>query len=194
MTNQQDKKLTRMIKILESAERKSNLPAEDLLNLLPINKSDNILDLGVGTGFLAIPAAQKTKETLYALDINVNMLHYLAEKAQNEKINNIKTVEGDFKNIPLEDNLIDITLASLSLHEVDPLSAALKDVHRVMKNNGHLLCVEFEKNEDTAAPRVHSSVMEEELRNAGFTIKEKRFPDNKIMDQALYIIIAQKQD
>ena len=56
MTKQQDAKLTRMIKILESAERKSSLPAEDLLKLLPIKKTDTILDVGVGTGFLAIPA------------------------------------------------------------------------------------------------------------------------------------------
>lgn len=193
MPKQQNEKLTRMIKILESAERKSNLPAEDLLKLLPIKKTDNILDVGVGTGFLAIPAAKQIDGTVYALDLNINMLNYLTEKAQKENITNIKAVEGNFKDIPLEDNVVDIAFASLSLHEVDPLSDALKDVNRVMKNNGYLLCVEFEKVENTPAPRVHSSEMEKELLNAGFTITDKIFPDNKIMKQALYIIIAQKE-
>lgn len=37
---------------LDNAERCNNFPPEKLLELLPIRKIDNILDLGAGTGYL----------------------------------------------------------------------------------------------------------------------------------------------
>lgn len=193
MTKNNSDKLTRKINILENADRKNNFPAEDLLKLLSIKRSNNILDLGAGTGYLALPAAKQIDGIVYALDLDVDILNYLDSKAKKEKIENIKTIEGSFENIPLEDNTIDIALASLALHEINPLSDTLKQINRVLREKGYLLCVEFEQNEASKSPRVHSSVMEQELLNAGFSIKEKIFPSNKVANEALYIFIAQKQ-
>lgn len=193
MTQNNSDKLTRKINILENADRNNDFPAEDLLKLLPINRSNNILDLGAGTGYLALPAAKQIDGIVYALDLDVDILNYLDSKAKKEKLDNIKTVEGSFENIPLEDNTIDIALASIALHEVNPLSDTLKQINRVLREKGYLLCVEFEQKEASNSPRVHSSVMEQELLNAGFSIKEKIFPSNKVVNEALYIFIAQKQ-
>lgn len=187
-----NERLTRKINMLESAERKDDFPAEDLLKLLPIDKSHNILDLGAGTGYLALPAAKQIDGIVYALDLDGGILKYLDAKAQKEKLTNLQTVEGSFNDIPLEDNSVDIALASISLHEITPLSDALEDIFRVITKDGYLLCVELEKKEVSRGPRVHSSIMEQELRNAGFNIKEKIFPPNKIANEDLYIIIAQK--
>lgn len=193
MTQNNSDKLIRKINILENTDRKDNFPAEDLLKLLSIKRSNNILDLGAGTGYLTIPVARQIDGIVYALDLDVDILNYLDSKAKKEKLDNIKTVEGSFENIPLEDNTIDIALASLALHEVNPLSNTLKQISRVLIKKGYFLCVEFEPKETIGSPRVHSSVMEQELLNAGFNIIEKIFPSVKVANEALYIIIAQKQ-
>lgn len=187
-----NEKLTRKINMLENAERKNNFPAEDLLKLLPIEKTDHILDLGAGTGYLTIPAAKKTDGIVYALDLDGGILDYLDSKAQKEKLGNLKTLEASFNDIPLEANAIDIALASISLHEITPLSSALEEIFRVMKKNGIFLCLEFEKKEVSTGPRVHSSVMEQALKDAGFSIQDKIFPTTQIVNEDLYIIIAQK--
>lgn len=187
-----NEKLTRKINMLENAERKNNFPAEDLLKLLPIEKTDYILDLGAGTGYLTIPAAKKTDGIVYALDLDGGILEYLDSKAQKEKLGNLKTLEASFNDIPLEANAIDIALASISLHEITPLSSALEEILRVMKKNGIFLCLEFEKKEVSTGPRVHSSVMEQALKDAGFSIQDKIFPTTQIVNEDLYIIIAQK--
>lgn len=187
-----NEKLTRKINMLENAERKNNFPAEDLLKLLPIEKTDHILDLGAGTGYLTIPAAKKTDGIVYALDLDGGILEYLDSKAQKEKLGNLKTLEASFNDIPLEANAIDIALASISLHEITPLSSALEEIFRVMKKNGIFLCLEFEKKEVSTGPRVHSSVMEQALKDAGFSIQDKIFPTTQIVNEDLYIIIAQK--
>jgi ubiquinone/menaquinone biosynthesis C-methylase UbiE len=63
--------------LLDSPERKKLLPPEKLLSLLPIQKNHDILDLGAGSGYFAIPTAQLTDGTIYALDLEPEMLAVL---------------------------------------------------------------------------------------------------------------------
>lgn len=187
-----NERLTRKINMLENLARKEQFPAEELLKLLPIEKSNHLLDLGAGTGYLSIPAAKQIDGIVYALDLDRGILDYLEEKAQKEKLTNLRTVEASFNDIPLEDYSIEIALASISLHEITPLSDALDEIFRVITKNGYFLCVEFEKKESSTGPRVHSSVMEQAMRNAGFKIKETIFPSVKVANEEVYIVIAEK--
>ncbi|AFV02184.1 MULTISPECIES: methyltransferase domain-containing protein [unclassified Dehalobacter] len=101
-------------------------------------------------------------------------------------------VKGSTDNIPLSDDSIDIVLASLILHEVQPLSRTMRQINRVLKENGQLLCLEYEKSEGAMdGPPLHirvpSSVMEQELEKAGLNVTQKVFfRDN------LYVITAKK--
>ncbi|KUO74398.1 MAG: SAM-dependent methyltransferase [Clostridia bacterium BRH_c25] len=184
--------LARIIEYLDRPERIKAFPPEEILQMLSIKKTDNILDLGAGTGYLAIPAAQMVDELVYALDMDPKMLEVIDSKAQDENITNIQLVKGSIDDIPLPDDSIDIVLASLVLHEVNPLSKTLHEVNRVLKEGGYFLCLEFEKIESAidGPPmniRIPSSIMEQELINAGFSIIQKLFPRD-----FLYIIIAKK--
>jgi ubiquinone/menaquinone biosynthesis C-methylase UbiE len=182
----------RKVEFLEGAERKKAFPPEELLQLLPIRKTDNILDLGAGTGYLAIPAAKMIEGLVYALDLDPKMLKLIASKTQAENITNIELVNGSVDTIPLPAFSVDIVLASLVLHEVNPLAKTLQQINRVLKDGGHLLCLEFEKTETPTpgAPmhiRIPSSTMEQELLNEGFSIIQKIFRQD-----SSYIIIAKK--
>lgn len=191
---QQEHPLTRKIRILEDPRRQASLPAEHLLQLAGMFESANVLDVGAGTGYVTIPAAKQTKGTVYALDVDQEILQYLDEKAKQAGINNVKQVVGDFIQIPLENATVDLAIASLSLHEVTPLHNALQEIHRVLKTDGILLCVEFEPEGETTKRRVPSATMEEQLIQTGFTIKEKVNPQATFLDEDLYIIIAQKSE
>ncbi|MBC8059065.1 MAG: class I SAM-dependent methyltransferase, partial [Clostridiaceae bacterium] len=123
--------LERKIKFLDGVERRKEFPPEEVLQMLAIKKTDNILDLGAGTGYLTIPAAQMVHELVYALDMDEKMLEIIDCKAQDESITNIQLVKGSIDNIPLPDDSIDIVLASLVLHEIKPLSTTLQQIKRV---------------------------------------------------------------
>ncbi len=185
-------RLARKIGFLDKPERIRAFPPEELLRLLPIKKSDNILDMGAGTGYLTIPAAQKVDGSVYALDMDPEMLKVIASKAEAEAIANIKLVEGSIDNLPLPEASVDIALASLVLHEVKPLSGTLQQIKRVLKEGGYFLCFEYEKVEDAIdgppmAIRIPSSIMEQEIINAGFSIIQKLSPADY-----MYIFIAKK--
>lgn len=194
--NNQDSKemqlLARKIEFLDKPERREFFPPEELLKQLPIRNTDNILDLGAGTGFLTIPAAKMTNGVAHALDIDANMLEVIKSKANKENINNIQLMEGSIDNIPLSDDSVDIAIASLILHEVSSLPKTLQEIRRVLKDGGYFVCLEYDKIESTiGGPPMHiriaSSTMEEELKNAGFNVIEK-----VLKKEPLYIFIVKK--
>ncbi|WP_408010054.1 class I SAM-dependent methyltransferase [Pseudalkalibacillus sp. A8] len=173
---------------LDSRRRREQFSPESLLKLLPINSTDNILDIGAGTGFLTIPAAKITDGMVYALDIDPNILQIANSKAINEGLENIRTIQGEMKDLPLSDNSIDIVLASLVLHEIKPLSETLQLINQVLKANGYFACVELEdeQNPNHNHPRISSTKMEQELNKAGFKVSKKLYPT-----ESIYVLIAQ---
>lgn len=177
------------VKFLDSPERRGDLPPEKLLDMLPIKKENNILDLGAGTGYLAIPAAKMVEGLVYALDLDPKMLEVIHSKTKDENITNVHAIKGNIDDIPLSDDSIDIVLASLVLHEMKNLPQSLQQIKKVLKEEGYFVCVEFEKKERSSdgPPRISSSMMEQEITNAGLRITEKLFPTD-----SLYIFMAQK--
>ncbi|MFS0785374.1 class I SAM-dependent methyltransferase [Shouchella sp. 1P09AA] len=183
-------RLQRKIKNLESIQR---FPAEELFSYFPIKKADTILDLGAGTGYIARCIATKVKK-VFAFDADQDILDYLRKISDESEIDNIETIVGDFKEIHLPENQIDTAIASISLHEVKPLSTVLDELKRVLKQGGLFVCVEIEKTEHASGPRVSSVEMETEMSNAGFTIVEKAFPATKLGNEPLYILVGRKKE
>ncbi|WP_077622609.1 class I SAM-dependent methyltransferase [Sediminibacillus massiliensis] len=185
-----DKKhLAKVVEYLDNPEKRGGLPPEQLLDMVPINKKDTILDLGAGTGYMTIPAAKLVDGLVYALDKEPEMLQIIASKARQEGMENIKTMEGDMEEIPLSDNTIDVVIASLVLHEAKDVSQVLQQTKRVLKSDGKFICIELEKETDASNkhPRIHSSFMEKEMNAAGFKIMEKHPASDGI-----YILLAEK--
>ncbi|MDQ0876567.1 ubiquinone/menaquinone biosynthesis C-methylase UbiE [Paenibacillus sp. V4I3] len=177
--------------LLDSPDRRKLLPPEKLLSLLPIKNNHVILDLGAGTGYFAIPAAQMTLETVFALDIEPELLADLKTKMEEQNISNIELLEASITNIPLTDHSVDCVIASLVLHAIKPLSLGIAEIKRVMKDEAYLLCFDWEPKESPIGPpmniRVSSSEMEEELNKAGLTIAKRLSPTD-----FLYIFVVQK--
>jgi ubiquinone/menaquinone biosynthesis C-methylase UbiE len=190
--SKETQQLERKVKFLDGVERRKEFPPEEVLQMLSIKETDNILDLGAGTGYLTIPAAKMVHGLVYALDLDEKMLGIIDGKAQDESITNIQLVKGRIDNIPLPDASIDIVIASLVLHEIKPLDTTFQQIKRVLKDGGQFICLEYEKDESAIEGppmqiRVPSWVMEQELENAGLNITQKIFLRKKI-----YIITAKK--
>jgi ubiquinone/menaquinone biosynthesis C-methylase UbiE len=180
------------IAFLDSSIRKNTLTPEEVLSMLPIQKDSGILDAGAGSGYLTIPAAKQTDGPVFALDMDDRMLGVINTKAHADKLTNIQLIQGNIENIPLPDSAVDIALASLILHEVQSLPAVLLQISRVLATGGHLLCMEYEKEESAVAGppmhiRIPSADMEQALITAGFHIVQKVSPR-----ESIYIVTAVK--
>lgn len=137
---------------LDNPERRKALPPDELLKKLPIEKEDNILDLGAGTGYFTLPAARMTNGTVYALDVEPQMLAFLKERVEADAVTNVELVQGEIEEIPLADHIVNHVIASFVLHEVEPLSKGLQEVYRTLQVGGHLFCLEWEQKEEEKGP------------------------------------------
>lgn len=177
---------------LDNPERRKALPPEKILSQLKLKGKDTVLDLGAGTGYFTLPVAWMTTGKVYALDVESQMLEVLKGKVDEQELKNVELLEGIIEEIPLGNEQVDHVIASMVLHEVEPLSKGIEEIHRVLKPGGSCLCVEWEKKEMEQGPpfnhRIHSDEMKKIFEDHGFTISKLTFPT-----EAYYIIYAQKQ-
>jgi ubiquinone/menaquinone biosynthesis C-methylase UbiE len=112
---------------------------ERVVNRADLKPGQHALDLGTGTGSVALRAAKAVAPNgrVTALDISPDMLAIARRRAASEA--NITFVEGRAEAIPADAESIDAVLASLSLMYVIDREAAAREIARVLRPGGHLV-------------------------------------------------------
>jgi ubiquinone/menaquinone biosynthesis C-methylase UbiE len=189
-----DQKFLNKISFLDSKQRETLIPPEVLISQMPIQREHTLLDVGAGTGFFTIPMAESTSGKVYALEPDRRMLSVIESKAKEKGIKNIELIENFLEDLNIQNESIDFTMASLILHELSSLSDALTKIYEMLKTDGHLLCLEYEKDDKIIEGppmdiRIGSNKLEEALTICGFKVVKK----TKIND-AIYTILAVKEE
>lgn len=102
-----------------------------------------VLELGSGVG-LHSEVLLKSNASLYAMDISNESLNIFNDIYQ-KKYNNFQTVEGDIENIPFENEFFDIVVSAGSM-SYGKKEIVKKEIHRVLKKNGHFIVVDSLNN------------------------------------------------
>jgi demethylmenaquinone methyltransferase/2-methoxy-6-polyprenyl-1,4-benzoquinol methylase/phosphoethanolamine N-methyltransferase len=146
-------------------ERKFRQAALDLVDLEPNMK---ILDVGCGTGSLAIAAKHRIGHDgmVVGIDPSSNMVNLAQEKAEKEQVD-VAFQVGVIEEINFPENQFDLVVSSLMMHHLpDELKKdGLQEVYRVLKPNGILLIVELDPGTLSLASLIHghSSQLSAEL-------------------------------
>ncbi len=96
-------------------------------------KGKNILEIGCSHGELAILYSKYFKSYL-GLDISDLAIN----NAKSLKLNSAKFICCDAHNLPAESESFDCVIVNSLLHHLD-LQKVLKEIHRVLKNDGYLI-------------------------------------------------------
>lgn len=91
-----------------------------------------VLDLGCGRGYIGRHLQKEVAHQLVQCDISAGMLTHFPADARDRGLR----LQGDEEALPFADNTFDAVLSSLSLHWVNDLPRALREVHRVLKPDG----------------------------------------------------------
>ncbi len=126
---------------------------------------DMILDVACGTGDMCEywdKRAQKkgiTINEIYGADPSSGMLGVAREKALNAKF-----IQAEAKDLPVNDNAVDILSISYGLRNVVDRSEGLAEFYRVLKPGGLLVILEFTKLQKQTIPsRVRDFYMKKVL-------------------------------
>jgi len=126
---------------------KEHMFREQLLQLARITKGESVLDVGCGTGTLAIAAKQRVgpEGAVYGVDASPEMLARAEKKARRAGVE-VFFMNGLAEALPFPDARFDVVLSAVMLHHL-PKKARLqcaKEIRRVLKPNARLLAVDFE--------------------------------------------------
>lgn len=151
------------------------LPSDQFIDMLNINESDHIADLGAGNGFFTIPFSEATKQTVYGVDISSDMLEALKTRVEEKNIENVEYLLSNLESINLPDACVEKVFAAFVLHEVPDLNQAISEIKRILKPNGRAVILEWKKvDEVTMGPPNHERMQSEDLANQfkeqGFTV------------------------
>ena len=114
----------------------------DWMNPLPNTK---LIDVASGTGDIAQQYLNKLNNSGHAmcLEPNDQMLKEGKTKLKNYK--NIKWINAQAENIPINDNTFDYYTISFGIRNVSDINLSLKEAFRVLKPGGRFMCLEFSK-------------------------------------------------
>jgi ubiquinone/menaquinone biosynthesis C-methylase UbiE len=150
-------------KRLENPTRLAELAPQETLMKIGLSENHVVCDIGAGTGVFTIPAAKMTKNKVYALDINEDMLDFIAEKADSEELGNVECIKVADTRFALGDDTIDIALAVTVLHEVSDKRAFLGEIKRILKPDGKIVLIELHDRETPIGPPVSHRISKNEV-------------------------------
>lgn len=113
-----------------------------LLEFVPKNKKQTILDLGCGTGTLTVQLLDFGNKVI-GVDSSQNMV----DRAK-ENFDNIEFIACDALALPFEKEF-DIVFSNAVFHWISDHNILLQNIHKVLKQNGLLVC-EFGANGNIA--------------------------------------------
>ena len=120
---------------------------EKLLQLGRIKDGERILDVGCGTGTLAIAAKRHVGQTgvVYGVDASPEMLARAEKKARRARVE-VLFRSGLAEALPFEDSFFDAALSTVMLHHlpVKTRRQCAVEIRRVLKPGGRVLAVDFE--------------------------------------------------
>ena len=104
-----------------------------------------ILDVATGTADLAIEAARALKpEQIIGIDIAAEMLEIGRKKLEKRNLQGLISLEqGDSEKLRFENRTFDAVTVAFGVRNFENLEAGLREMHRVLKNNGVLAVLEF---------------------------------------------------
>ncbi|BBH20996.1 demethylmenaquinone methyltransferase [Paenibacillus baekrokdamisoli] len=105
------------------------------------------IDLCCGTGdwTIALARASQTGKTV-GLDFSQHMLDYGQQKVKREGLEaQISLLHGNAMELPFEDNRFDYATIGFGLRNVPDLVQVLKEMKRVVKPGGQVVCLELSK-------------------------------------------------
>jgi demethylmenaquinone methyltransferase/2-methoxy-6-polyprenyl-1,4-benzoquinol methylase len=115
---------------------------------MTIRPGDRVLDVCGGTADLALLAARRAgrEGSAVVCDLNRPMMRYGETKvARARPARRIDFVQGDAERLPFGDGTFDAAMVGFGIRNLTHLKQGFREMHRVLKPGGTLMCLEFSR-------------------------------------------------
>lgn len=169
---------------LDNEWRRENIPPKSTLKELGLLESDNFADIGCGIGYFSIAAADLVSENskIFALDISDEMLEELEKRAVVADVSNIVTIKTNEYDLKLHDEAVSFSLLVNVLHELDDKDKFIKEIKRILKEDGKIAVMEWDKKEMDMGPPLDHRISRDELKKLFLDNNFKHESSNEYAD------------
>lgn len=113
-----------------------------LLDMLPREGIEDLLDIGTGTGRMLELFAGRAERAV-GIDLSREMLAVARANLDKAGLRNCLVRQGDMYQLPLPDQSFDAVIVHQVLHYADEPAEAIEEAARVLKPGGRLIVVDF---------------------------------------------------
>jgi ubiquinone/menaquinone biosynthesis C-methylase UbiE len=174
------------------------LSASEVLKNVNLKSGDIFLDAGSGDGFISLEASGIVGENgkVFAVDVHEPSMAILRQKIEEKDLKNLNPVLADItSSIPVEDNSIDLYLTANVFHGIvgnAELDSTMKEINRVLKDDGVLAVVEFIKEEGMPGPPMDVRLEPQDVLN---NIEKYGFEEKEVKQTGPYhyVVLASKK-
>ncbi|CRK83927.1 demethylmenaquinone methyltransferase [Neobacillus massiliamazoniensis] len=117
---------------------------KDTMKRMNVKRGSKALDVCCGTADWTIALAEAVGPSGKAtgLDFSQNMLNVGIEKVKSLGLNQVELLHGNAMELPFSDNSFDYVTIGFGLRNVPDYLQVLKEMHRVVKPGGMVVCLE----------------------------------------------------
>lgn len=179
------------LSVFDSPGRDGRLQINRVMDILGVTSGKSVADIGAGSGWFTVRAARRVGDSgvVYAVDINPEAIRYIGDRAQKEKLRNVKTVLGKSDNPLLPAASVDSVLPLKTYHEVAEPVALLENLRAALRAGARVGIIDRNGNgEDHGVGR---EVVLREAAQAGYRLlKQYDFVKGDKMDYFLVLVPA----
>jgi len=181
------------LSIFDSPGREERLQINRVMDLLGIEPSKNVADIGAGSGWFTVHAARRVTSsgTVYAVDINPEAIQHIEQRVKKEQLHNIRTIlsKPDDPQVPV--NSIDAVLLLKTYHEIARPIVLLRNLGSSLRPGARVGIID--RNGNGANHGVNRDVVVREADQAGYELRESHdFVKADGMDY--FLIFTRKPD
>lgn len=170
-------------KVFDDPARDAWQKPHEVVQALQLAPDAAVADIGAGTGYFAVRLAHMTpKGRVYAVDIEPDMVKYLAERAQKSGLANLTPVlaAADDPKLPAK---VDLVLMVDTYHHVGQREAYFRRLAAHLKPGGAVAIIDFTRESPVGPPpasRLAASEVKAEMQRAGYALaREHSFLPNQ---------------
>jgi ubiquinone/menaquinone biosynthesis C-methylase UbiE len=132
------------IRTLETPTRVVSLKVPETIAALKLKPGQVVADIGAGSGVFSLPLARAVKPggSVYAVDIDKELVDHVTEAATEQGLTNVQGVVGQATDPGMPDN-VDMAFINDVLHHIENRALYLKNLAEYLKPGGRIAVIEF---------------------------------------------------
>ncbi|MFZ0314785.1 MAG: class I SAM-dependent methyltransferase [Candidatus Korobacteraceae bacterium] len=171
------------LSIFETPGRDERLHINGVMDALSITRGKTVADIGAGSGWFTVRAAQRVTATgeVYAVDINPQAIEYIDKRVQKAKLHNVKTILSKPDDPELPPDSIDSVLLLKTYHEVANPVVLLRNLKGSLKAGARVGIIDRDGNGTDHG--IHKEIVLREADQAGYRLLKEH--DNLVVDDEM---------